>query len=110
MGLWYCVADAAFIGGSTGSVQGHNPWEAAILDCPVIHGPNTENFATDYNTLHEHSAAIKVTNSEQLLDALQNKATLSTCRANAKVLASNNSAMLDDISNKILALISPGQS
>lgn len=51
LGLWYRLADVACIGGSFGDTQGHNPWEAIVLGCPVISGPNTANFANDYDVL-----------------------------------------------------------
>ena len=44
LGLFYRLAEIAFIGGSTGSLGGHNPLEAAQLDCAVIHGPDMTNF------------------------------------------------------------------
>lgn len=44
LGLFYRLAGIAFIGGSTGSLGGHNPLEAAQLDCAVIHGPDMTNF------------------------------------------------------------------
>lgn len=48
LGLWYRLATGAFVGGSFADVGGHNPWEAIALGCPVVHGPNTQNFAQDY--------------------------------------------------------------
>jgi 3-deoxy-D-manno-octulosonic-acid transferase len=44
LGLFYRLAEIAFIGGSTGSLGGHNPLEAAQLDCTAIHGPDMANF------------------------------------------------------------------
>ena len=44
LGLFYRLAEIAFIGGSTGSLGGHNPMEAAQLGCAVIHGPDMANF------------------------------------------------------------------
>lgn len=46
LGLFYRLAEIAFIGGSTGSLGGHNPLEAAQLGCAVIHGPDMTNFRT----------------------------------------------------------------
>src|SRR5205823_14404094 len=41
MGLFYRLAGIALIGGSLGSgAGGHNPFEAARLDCAVLHGPD----------------------------------------------------------------------
>lgn len=60
LGLWYRLADTALIGGSFGSVGGHNPWEAASLGAAVLHGPDTRNFARDYQALDAKDAARKV--------------------------------------------------
>lgn len=57
LGLWYRLADVALIGGSFGTVGGHNPWEAAALGTAVLHGPDTRNFARDYEVLDAKDAA-----------------------------------------------------
>ncbi|WP_422050896.1 3-deoxy-D-manno-octulosonic acid transferase [Shimia sp.] len=51
LGLWYRLADIAFVGGSAGDVGGHNPWEAIGQGCAVLHGANTSNFRQDYADL-----------------------------------------------------------
>ena len=70
LGTWYRAADAALIGGSFNSTQGHNPWEAVALDCAVLHGPNVQNFATDYATLHDATAAKNIATANDLAAAL----------------------------------------
>ncbi|WP_412553890.1 3-deoxy-D-manno-octulosonic acid transferase [Shimia sp. MIT1388] len=60
LGLWYRVAQLALVGGSFGDTQGHNPWEAITLGCPVISGPMTDNFATDYVQLQDAGLARRV--------------------------------------------------
>jgi len=44
MGLFYRVADIAFIGGTLMPHAGHNPVEAAQLGCAVLAGPDMRNF------------------------------------------------------------------
>ncbi|HEY5107518.1 MAG TPA: glycosyltransferase N-terminal domain-containing protein [Caulobacteraceae bacterium] len=45
LGLWYRLSRIAFIGGSlVGGVGGHNPLEAARLDCPFVSGPHFDNW------------------------------------------------------------------
>lgn len=51
LGLWYRLAESAFVGGSLGGAGGHNPWEAICLGVPVISGPDTANFRADYAEL-----------------------------------------------------------
>jgi len=60
LGLWYRVAQVALVGGSFGETQGHNPWEAITLGCPVVSGPMTDNFAADYAQLQEAGLARRV--------------------------------------------------
>ena len=70
LGLWYRLVDAAFIGGTTGEVEGHNPWEAAQLGAAIVHGPRVANFAADYAALHAAKAACQVADAATLVAAL----------------------------------------
>jgi len=70
MGLWYRLADAAFVGGSLAETGGHNPYEAARLGCALIHGPNIRNFTEDYAAFHAMDAARLVHTSTELAKAL----------------------------------------
>ena len=45
LGLFYRLAGIAFVGGSLVAKGGHNPFEAARLDCAVLHGPDMSNCA-----------------------------------------------------------------
>jgi 3-deoxy-D-manno-octulosonic-acid transferase len=45
LGLFYGLAGIAFIGGSLTPMGGHNPYEAAQLDCAILHGPDMANAA-----------------------------------------------------------------
>jgi 3-deoxy-D-manno-octulosonic-acid transferase len=45
LGLFYRLAGIAFIGGSLVPMGGHNPYEAARLDCAILHGPDMSNPA-----------------------------------------------------------------
>src|SRR5690606_17188262 len=52
LGLWYRLAAGAFIGGSLiPGPGGHNPVEAAQLDCPIASGPLVDNWASVYAPL-----------------------------------------------------------
>lgn len=49
MGLWFRLARTSVIAGSLApDIGGHNPLEAARLDCPAISGPFVENWASAY--------------------------------------------------------------
>ncbi|MDQ2094428.1 3-deoxy-D-manno-octulosonic acid transferase [Rhodalgimonas zhirmunskyi] len=70
MGLFYRLAPVAFVGGSMGAVEGHNPWEPAQLNCAVLHGPRVANFAADYAALDGAGAAACVDDADALYQAL----------------------------------------
>ena len=71
LGLFYRLADIAFIGGSTGSLGGHNPLEAAQLDCAVIHGPDMANFRVVAADLAASRAALAFDDEAGLLQAVR---------------------------------------
>ncbi len=105
MGIWYRLSMAAFIGGSMGPVQGHNPWEAIALGCAVIHGPNVDNFANDYATLQKCNAALAISNAEQLLQCLRRDDQLQDANNNAKNLLADQNKPIDSIANMLLATL-----
>lgn len=45
LGLFYSLSEIAFVGGSLIDKGGHNPFEAARLECAVLLGPYTANCA-----------------------------------------------------------------
>jgi 3-deoxy-D-manno-octulosonic-acid transferase len=51
MGLWYRVADIAFLGGSLVPHGGQNPIEPAKLLLPILHGEHVGNFRDVYDAL-----------------------------------------------------------
>lgn len=52
MGLWFSLASAALIGGSLlPGPGGHNPIEPAQLGCPIITGPQVDNWRGVYAAL-----------------------------------------------------------
>ncbi len=70
LGLWYRLAQVALVGGSFGETEGHNPWEAIAVGCPVICGPNTRNFAQDYLQLEELGLAHRILSGDHAPDQL----------------------------------------
>jgi 3-deoxy-D-manno-octulosonic-acid transferase len=105
MGLWYRLSSVALIGGSLVPVGGHNPYEALLLGCAVMHGKYVHNFTEAYastlennqcqmvetvpeisnSVLHSITNGLNVTNTQydERLDALINQvvndARLSMC-------------------------------
>ncbi len=70
MGLWYRLADFAFVGGSLCAVGGHNPYEPARLDCAIMHGAEVSNFAEDYRVFDAKGAAVLVSDSADIARVL----------------------------------------
>ncbi|MGQ7792293.1 3-deoxy-D-manno-octulosonic acid transferase [Faunimonas sp. B44] len=66
MGLWFRLAQAAFLGGSMMPRGGQNPIEAAQLAVPVLHGPGVENFAEIYAELDRAGGAFAVSDAAGL--------------------------------------------
>ena len=70
LGLFYRLAGIAFIGGSLTGQGGHNPFEAARLDCAVLHGPDMSNCAGMTAALAAAGAAETVTGADDLTRAV----------------------------------------
>jgi len=66
LGLFYRLAGIALIGGSLCRHGGHNPFEAARLDCAILHGPDMSNCAAMARALGIADAAETVTDAAEL--------------------------------------------
>ncbi len=105
LGLWYRLAEAAFVGGSFG-IGGHNPYEPARLDCAILHAPNVVNFAEDYAAFHAADAAREVQDAETLAQALQDP-DLAAQRPRAAAVAARGRAMVEAEAERLLSLALP---
>lgn len=103
MGLWYRLCRTALIGGSFGPTEGHNPWEAAVLGCAILHGPRTGNFTNDYAQLDAADAAIRVADAKDVFAAL--KGDHSDMAARAQGLAAAAKDNLVPLATQLLALM-----
>ncbi len=70
LGLFFRLAGIAFIGGSLVAKGGHNPFEAARLDCAVLHGPDMSNCAEMAAALAAAGGSEIVTNPEELVQSV----------------------------------------
>jgi len=70
LSLFYAAADAAFVGGSLVAHGGHNLLEPAALGIPVVTGPHVFNFSEICERLVTAGAAVKVTDSDELLQTV----------------------------------------
>lgn len=73
LGLFYRLAPAACIGRSLSNDGGggHNPIEAAQLECAVLHGPRVQNLAAIYAEMDAAGAALCVTDEMDLQARLE---------------------------------------
>ena len=105
LGLFYRLAGIAFIGGSLTPKGGHNPLEAALLDCAILHGPDMSNCAAMSYSLAAAGATVTVHNAEELaaeIRRLLNDPVERAARAAAAAgVAADNRAVLDAVLKRI---------
>jgi len=71
MNLWYNQSSICIIGGSFKHSGGHTPYEPAAYECALIHGPFTDNFKAEYETLTSHSASLVAKSAQDVFRNLQ---------------------------------------
>jgi 3-deoxy-D-manno-octulosonic-acid transferase len=111
LGLFYSLAPIAFIGGSLVAKGGHNPIEAARLECAVLHGPDMSNCAGLAAALAAAGAAVTVTGAEELaraISALLADRRLQTDRAAAAArVAAAGRGVLDTVVDRLAPWLDP---
>jgi 3-deoxy-D-manno-octulosonic-acid transferase len=99
LGLWYRLASIACIGGSLVPVGGHNPIEAAQLDCALLYGPHMFSVPAVAAELHAENAALIVEDAEGLAAAigrlLADRPAALAMAAAARAIAERNRSVLD---------------
>ncbi len=111
LGLWYRLANIAFVGGSAGSVGGHNPWEAIGQGCAVLHGANVSNFRQDYADLAAAGLATECSDEEaasqvgQAIAKVGQEADAEQVRQKAEALVAQARAALPPLARDLLALL-----
>ena len=109
LGLWYRLAAAAFVGGSYGSLGGHNPWEAICLNLLVCHGPNVANFAKDYEVLDYSGASQPLPDDASSVPALVDFVVQSqTTQATVGALVEDAKAALKPLVKDMIVMIRAG--
>ena len=103
MGLWYRLAEFALIGGTFCDIEGHNSWEAVNLNCPVLHGPRTANFASDYRMLDGVGGALAINGPREIV-ALDPAMLSSQTRAATTLIAAERDRKLD-LAARLVSLI-----
>ncbi len=107
MGLAYRLTDIAFIGGTLVPHGGQNPFEAAQLDCAILHGPHIANFETLFDDMASKGATAEVTDTAtlaaQVKALLNNPASIEQMRHAAK----DFSAEMGGARARMAALLTP---
>jgi 3-deoxy-D-manno-octulosonic-acid transferase len=105
LGLFYTLADIAFVGGSLVHAGGHNIIEAAVCCCPIIVGPHTFNMAAVRTAFERAEALISVTDEASLARATTE---LTHNADKRKILSAHAQALLSNhrgAKEKLLAII-----
>ncbi len=73
----YSIADFCFVGGSFCNIGGHSIIEPAKLGCPIVVGPETQNYSDVIDAFLDKSALIQAKDGDEfyavLLDLLNNE-------------------------------------
>ncbi len=107
LGLFYALCPLACIGRSFSDDGGggHNPIEAALLNCAILHGPNVQNLQDIFDEMNVENVAIKChdeqTLEEQINQLLGNDFALMTLQKNAKNFAEKKSHVIDIVMEHI---------
>ena len=101
LGVWLRLVSIVLIGGSLVPAGGHNPIEAARLDCAILSGPHMENQAVPTERLRAASALFFVGSeteiAEKVFDLLSNDNRRETAIAGAAQCAEAEAGALDRI-------------
>ena len=112
LGLWYRLADLAFIGGSLVCGIGcHNPLEAARLNCPFVSGCHVENWPV-YAELEARGAtsplaAVAEDLDRPFIDALEGAQHLRIMAGAARAFVEDKDLQATAIVERVLALMDP---
>lgn len=111
LGRLYAIAHISFVGGSLVPEGGHNLLEPASFGCPVLFGPHTDDFKIMAEDLIEAGGGIRVSDAEQLSQAV--RALLSDPQErlrigeNASRFVESNRGALERVVNEIEVFLSP---
>ncbi|MFN3662733.1 3-deoxy-D-manno-octulosonic acid transferase [Yoonia sp.] len=104
LGLVYPLAQAVLIGGTFDATQGHNPWEAAQLDCALLHGPQVGNFRSDFAALDVAGGAVPVTTAAEIAATLR-RTDLAQVAGRAAAAAKSAGIATDALAGDLCALL-----
>lgn len=111
LGLFFRLADTAFIGGSLIPHGGQNPLEAALLGCAIVHGPDMTNFTAIVDELDAAGAIVEAASAEAIARAVGRLIEEPDERARriaaAREIAATKAGILDDVVGELVPFIQP---
>ena len=112
MGLFYSLAEVAFIGGSLIEHGGQNPIEAIRMGTVVLTGPSQYNFTDAYDELKRRGGTVEVANEADLARCVERLLTDDAARRDmqqaAATAVANMVGALDTTGAALEALLSAG--
>lgn len=109
LGIFYRISDIILIGGSLVNIGGHNPIEAACLNCAIIYGQYMTNFKEICEEFELNEAAIKVSDTYQLIknleDLLKDKKKQEQLIKASLSITKDKEKILDNVFKEILPFI-----
>ena len=107
VGLFYRLAGIAFVGGAFARKGGHNPLEAALLDCAILHGPDMSNCAAIARALAGAGATLTVSDGPSLAAAVGRLLADPVERAARAGAAAGVAAHNRDVIDAVMARLAP---
>ncbi len=107
LGLFYRLSQIAVIGRSFSDDGGggHNPIEAAQLNCAILYGKNVKNLQDIFDEMSTNNAAICINAPENLsveiLSLLKNPEKLLSLQNSSKAFAKKKNGVINNIMNEI---------
>ena len=107
LGYFYRLAGIAFVGGSLVPHGGQNPLEPARLDCALLTGPHTDNFAPIMSALRNAEAVDEVSDAVSLAHAVENLLNDDDKRIQRAQAARAVATAASDVLDRVMAEIAP---
>lgn len=111
LGCFYRLVDIVYVGGGMADHGGHNPIEAAQLDCAILYGPDRRNFADVTHALEAEQATEIVGDAPALAEAVRRLLADGDARsrmaAAARTVAARNAAVIDRVMDRMEPFLPP---
>ena len=115
LGLFYKLSPIACIGRSLSNDGGggHNPIEAAQMDCAIVHGQHVQNLQQIYDEMNDQGAAQSVKTPDELFNMLkalfENADKLLELQERALAFSKQKTGVIDRVMKEIEPILRPLQ-